>query len=113
MEWKESSSLHKLYIQGKKEQIYDTDLALPEFFLDQGKAISQLANTRFRKVKYNLKEAEESYVQMRRDVWTSSQTVDKRKKGLEIEKIAVVNSVKKWFCLNFCPLLFIVGFFFF
>lgn len=39
-EWKESSLLHELYIQGNNEQIYNTDLALPEFFLDQGKAIS-------------------------------------------------------------------------
>ena len=85
MEWKESSSLHRLYIQGKKEHIYNTDLALPEFFLDQGKYISQLANRVFLKVIYDLKEAEESYVQMRRYVWTSSQTVDKRKKGLKIE----------------------------
>lgn len=55
MEWKEYSLLHKLYIQGKKEQIYNTDLALPEFFLDQEKAISQLANTMFRKVIHDLK----------------------------------------------------------
>lgn len=69
-EWKKTASLHKLYIQEKKEQIYYTDLALPEFFSDQEKAISQVANTIFRKVTYDLKEAEESYVEMSRDMWT-------------------------------------------
>lgn len=40
MRWRESSSLKKLYIQGKKEEIYNTDLALPAFFIDKGKAIA-------------------------------------------------------------------------
>lgn len=44
--WSEkSSSLHKLCTQGKKEQVYNTDLTLPGFFLDQGKAIPQLGNS--------------------------------------------------------------------
>lgn len=34
--------MHKLYIQERKTII---DLVLPEFFLDQVKAISQLSNT--------------------------------------------------------------------
>lgn len=41
-EWKDNSPMHKLYIQEKKKII---DLVLPEFFLDQVKAISQLSNT--------------------------------------------------------------------
>lgn len=65
MEWKDYSLLHTLYIQGKKEKIYNTDLVLPEFFLDQEKAISQLANTMFRKVIHDLKKLKKAMFKWR------------------------------------------------